>query len=441
MVAYANGGTDAVSNFIGKSLSEAMEYSEVPATYANANHFIMTNSTYYDDGGNRVTAVSTPEASFQLTESEATTGTSPIEIHMERLAAKVIVNEDANLSNNNEKLGGSNGDKIQFEITGFVLNGTNTKSYWLKKVGEYWAINGIPNSNNTISDLNNPNNPNNQTTEEPWFETTNDYRCFWAQDVNYAESELKVTGLSFYTPAELLTLTLDKNPKYCLENTFPLGNTTYNKFNYATHVLVLGKYKFYQSGSSTAESDDPDVFWYGGNAYLGVDLLNTWANNGGIQKQTNETTWESAPAAEYALVSDGTIDGVTLEFRGNNSDKYRKDGVDFEGSNTTKIAEINSSYKTSFKATGYKNGLGYFPVLIEHLINDGESGYGVTGELGVVRNHIYNLTITSIHNLAKGIFNGESTTEIIPNSEEKTYYLGTTLKILSWKKVDQNVDL
>ena len=421
VIAYANGGNFAVNNFVGKSLSEAKHFAEIPNSYAEANHFIMTNSTYYDNTESEIiTEVAITDNCFKTTENEALNA-SPINIYLERLAAKVIVSEDADLASHNKEIFGANGNRIKFKITGYLLNGTNSNSYWLKMVDESWF---------------------NASSEYLNWAYSDDYRCFWAKDVNYEESASS-SSLNFISPNDLnldahQSLVNDKQPKFCLENTLSLTSTsTANRFADATHVLVFGKYDFYKKGQDTPESGNPDVFWYGGNAYLTEDLRNLWANNGGVYKKDGES-WVKAPVEEYSLVSNGTNDGVTLQFNG-------LDGVTYTlNKNTSEVLNkvtLNEGYKESFKATGYKYGVGYFPVLIEHLFDDSEEGYGATGELGVVRNHIYKLTINSIENLAKGIFNGSSESPIVPDSKEQTYYLGTTLNILSWKTVSQEVEL
>ena len=60
----------------------------------------------------------------------------------------------------------------------------------------------------------------------------------------------------------------------------------------------------------------------------------------------------------------------------------------------------------------------------------------------MVRNHVYALDVTSIKNLGMGVFDPEE--EIVPDdpfNEDKLYQVGANIKILSWKVVNQNVEL
>ena len=93
-------------------------------------------------------------------------------------------------------------------------------------------------------------------------------------------------------------------------------------------------------------------------------------------------------------------------------------------------------------ATGYKGGLMYYNIPIEHFNNNeiGEDGAIPEAKYGVVRNHVYKITINQLENPGKGIF--DPTEVIIPSDEdEKFYYVGAQINILSWKIVEQGVNL
>ena len=87
----------------------------------------------------------------------------------------------------------------------------------------------------------------------------------------------------------------------------------------------------------------------------------------------------------------------------------------------------------------------YYCVPIEHLrggkvtYNDDLSVSVNEADYGVVRNHHYVLSINSIANLGTAVYNPDE--EIIPVMESPTYYVGAKVNILSWKVVNQSVDL
>lgn len=102
---------------------------------------------------------------------------------------------------------------------------------------------------------------------------------------------------------------------------------------------------------------------------------------------------------------------------------------------------------TNGNANGYKEGLMYYNIPIEHLNNTDNT---VTGgkttipeaKYGVVRNHHYVVTINKLENIGKGIFNPDEV--IVPgdsDDDKNAYYVGANINILSWKIVSQGVEL
>ena len=102
--------------------------------------------------------------------------------------------------------------------------------------------------------------------------------------------------------------------------------------------------------------------------------------------------------------------------------------------NLAAISVTGSERATS----AYTGGLTYYYIPIEHLNENTTEGIQ-EGEYGVVRNHYYNVTINSISNIGKGVF--DPAEDIVPSDKETMYYIGANVNILSWKIVNQNADL
>ncbi len=86
----------------------------------------------------------------------------------------------------------------------------------------------------------------------------------------------------------------------------------------------------------------------------------------------------------------------------------------------------------------YKDGQMYYHVPIEHLNTAPTTGLGIAeAQYGVVRNHWYDVTITSLNNLGRGIAVEDEV--IVPQKEIPYYYLGADINILSWNHVTQEV--
>ena len=94
------------------------------------------------------------------------------------------------------------------------------------------------------------------------------------------------------------------------------------------------------------------------------------------------------------------------------------------------VADLVNSLDT---AAQWTDGKAYFFVPIEHF---GDSPQNV----GVVRNHYYNLAINSITGLGTPVYNPSET--IIPEKMvDEDYYVAAQVQILKWKMVSQEVAL
>ncbi len=112
-----------------------------------------------------------------------------------------------------------------------------------------------------------------------------------------------------------------------------------------------------------------------------------------------------------------------------------------EGDNSSLNARL---YSTFGVVERFNAGKAYFNVPLKHIWGANKTGKFeaknvVLGDYGVVRNHIYELTINSISGLGTGI--GDPKQPIVPPTENDQYYISTRLNILQWRLVKQSVDL
>lgn len=390
--------------------------------------YAMTSSNH--DSNGYLTEVD-PEKFFE-TEAAAKLDENPVDIYVERIAAKVTV-ENSTPTNSVEK-----GDyTFKFTVKGFVLGGTNKSSYLIKNLDPNW------------------------NTTAPWTGWSGDYRCFWAKDINYDYTEIQ-GELNYakyndsYSPGTY---------QYCHENTFPASgdNSILNPYNVQPFVYITGTYEVTKGTEIVTE----DLFSYAGNIYPATEMINIMQNAiGGVLYKKNETndTYDKVDLNNEGLVEIMASDANHIilqlkEEKGEDNNitypdltKYWiKNGDSFREATNNDIEAVNELLASPIKANGFKyvkdNGhLAYFPVLIEHLNfqnNTADKTYTraeqPVGAYGIVRNHIYRLEINSITNLGIGVFDPEQI--IYPDINTKTYYLGARIKILSWKVVKQGVDL
>ncbi len=103
------------------------------------------------------------------------------------------------------------------------------------------------------------------------------------------------------------------------------------------------------------------------------------------------------------------------------------------------LAKVNAQLVTTGYLDQFYNGHGFYSTPIRHLRFDNghytkEGGYDWenlnVGELGVVRNHVYNLTITGITGLATGMRSDDQ--PIVPPVTTTDQYIAMRLNILAW---------
>ena len=400
--------------------------------------FRMTTSNYRNlsTEANAKDGYATPVSPDKFYESAvaATAENNYVDIYVERLAAKVTVAEGTGMTNETITRGDYT---LDFTVKGFQLGGINTTSYLIKNLESTW----------------------NATT--PWsnWQNTSDSRSFWAKDANYDYAE---TILDYAAYKEMVPKGSDA-AVYCDENTFTArGNSAVNRYKVQPFAYVMGAYTVKKNGTLV---EDDYLYDYAGGIYTQNNMIEIMQSAVGKtivfkQNETDNTKYEGQSlAGKVKIVSYVDANGVTDASRvmlqltddADLTDLLVKN-PDTEATDKYIAAThtlVNNALKNSkvtavgFQYDASKGGyLAYFPVLIEHLNYQTTLADGQTqpvGAYGIVRNHVYQLTITKIANLGIGVFDPEI--DIIPDDTVKEYYLGAKINILSWKVVKQNVEL
>ena len=135
VVAYVNGAPTVA---VGTTFSTGVRSLETNTIGNTTDGFVMTSSTYWNNGEQIATPVAPGD--FYETAEMATTAENPVTIYVERLAAKVKVNEATSLSDNIEDLQDSEGNVLKFNLVGYALTGLNTTEYYLKHLQDWSAL-------------------------------------------------------------------------------------------------------------------------------------------------------------------------------------------------------------------------------------------------------------------------------------------------------------
>lgn len=144
-----------------------------------------------------------------------------------------------------------------------------------------------------------------------------------------------------------------------------------------------------------------------------------------------------------------TRNDVTMVYAYRNADGTFTTFADLDAA-TAALETALSVGENNGKAMAYTGGASYYTIPIEHEITVGKTASGIfkEGYYGLVRNHWYKLTINKLVTVGSGLFEPGTGTEtdqgeeIIPNDpEDPNMHVLANLKVLTWKIVNQNVEL
>lgn len=285
-------------------------------------------------------------------------------------------------------------------------------------------------------------------------------RVYWGKDPNYENDDLKLTNKDADREAEFNFITAtseinkdftkgtNTNPVYCLENTFNLTNMSQGQ---TTRVIFKATYAPKDDkGKSLAEEDG--TFYTIGNM---TDILNVTK----LKKALDDAATSVLPSGykvDYTNLKTEGSHVITLEDIKDSSDKPLVADKDYSGKTGNEIvAAINT--KLGLKAgrkeemvgiNTYLYGVTYYIARVKHfgdVLTPWKSGdpYGTDnasylGRYGMLRNNWYELTVGNVY--GPGYPGVPPVDPTLPDDENEKY-LSVSVKILSWAKRSQSVDL
>ena len=408
---------------------------------AATDNFYMANAPL-NESGSVTTLVTIDKNNIYATPTEAESGTKAANVYVERGVAKMTVAKPGTTGTITvkDKANPTVPTKSEVTFSNWALDITNQKTY---------AVHNIDGLSTDFPDI--------WTTAR--FTGINK-RVYWGKDPNYKNDDLKLKDKDADREAEFnfidATSKIDKdfgetNPVYCLENTFNLANMYQGQ---TTRVIFKAKYiPKNDTGADLADTDG--TFYTIGNMTTilkEADLetaVNAVANpvlpTGYTIDYTNFKTKEGSHVITLADIKDAS--GVVL------------DGAATYGPSSKTgdeiVADINA--KLGLKAgrpeemvgiNTYLEGATYYIARVKHfgsltLWNSGES-YGTTknkeylGRYGMLRNNWYELTVGNVY--GPGYPGVPPVDPTLPDDENEKY-LSVSVKILSWAKRSQSVDL
>ena len=404
------------------TMADLAQVVDIQSTMDSQKYFVMSNAVYADGGGQAVTATPLTLANIYTSESDAKD--HPVEIYVERVAAKVTVTAPAAKKfdlNKTVNVGGT-AVKAYAEVTGWELYNEFNQSYLLKQINPSWTVDAIGFNWN----------------DQAFF------RSYWATSPAPAWTADNAFnwkgGLDFGLSANVTAGTYAANTfVYCGENTTDAA---------ADRTKVILKAKLVKEDGSAIEL----ARWHGAEYLSESDLLTAVAStlkntyySGVTVGET--TTYTSIDATDLQCVVGGGADApagvnATEVYFQLSTPGLGRDWFEYSSANGyTAVTDEALNVKLKAVPSGilYNDGQTYYFFDIKHL-----GAAGKSAEYGVVRNHIYSININSIGGFGSPVYDPDTdiVTPQYPNEPtDQGSYVSAKVNVLSWRLVSQGVDI
>lgn len=408
------------------------------------NGFMMSNSTY-EDGGKDLCTTQLTGKTFS---SAADARKSPVDVFVERVNAKVQTT-----------VGDANFVKVTTDVK---LDGVNFKDKYKTKepVGELATIQSDGSTKKTsvyayidawgLGDEDGQAMLYKQIDAQNWtdatlgFSATNPWsvaayhRCFWGKSVAFGGTS---TNSPVNHPYKDINAEFGK-ALYTLPNTpttYEQGAFTDPMKSYLTKIMVAARLAYDDAGTVRPA----EICTYKGQKFLGKDNVktviarelriyykkNTGAGESYTQIEASDIDFSSKVTSSSELKLQNYQ--VVADLRSGLTELFLKKGGNFESVDVAKVRAEMQQAPVDIS----NGGRTYYYTPIKHL-----GAKGDPAEYGVVRNHSYQVEISSIKGFGTPVYNPD--TEITPvlPSDDKTY-LAAKISVLSWRVVSDKVDL
>lgn len=428
------GGVKVALPTVGQSYNEWNSQILTPSVddLAADNDFYMANAPLKGTAS-PTTLVTINKENIYSSKEKAEAGTSAATVYVERGVAKMSVTDPATKTVIDKAT--NNPTKSTVEFNNWALDITNKKTY---------AVHNIDGLSTDFPDI--------WTT--PRFIGTNS-RVYWGKDPNYNLDHLNKTdkeaereaNFNFINATSGINKTFTESA-YCLENTFNLANMYQGQ---TTRVIFKATYTPKDdAGNPLADKDG--TFYTIGNmtTILKEAALETAVNTAatsvlpGCTVDYTNLKQEGSHVITLADIKDST--GATLV-----ADKVYsgKTGTEIVKEINDKLGLIDGAghAEAMVGINTYAQGVTYYIARVKHFgsltpWNSGES-YGTDnvkylGRYGMLRNNWYELTVGNVYGPG---YPGVPPVDPNQPDDENEKYLSVSVKILSWAKRSDTVDL
>lgn len=428
------GGVKVALPTVGQSYNEWNSQILTPSVddLAADNDFYMANAPLKGTAS-PTTLVTIDKEHIYSSKEKAEAGTSAATVYVERGVAKMSVTDPTTKTVIDKATNTPTQSTVEFN--NWALDITNKKTY---------AVHNIDGLSTDFSDI--------WTT--PRFIGTNS-RVYWGKDPNYNLDHLNKTDKEAEREAEFnfikATSGINKTfteSAYCLENTFNLANMYQGQ---TTRVIFKATYTPKDdAGNPLAEQDG--TFYTIGN-------MTTILNEAALKTAVNTAATSVLPGCtvDYTNLKQEGSHVITLADIKDSTGTTLVADKDYGGKTGTEIVkEINDKLglidgaghaEAMVGINTYAQGVTYYIARVKHFgsltpWNSGES-YGTDngkylGRYGMLRNNWYDLTVGNVYGPG---YPGVPPVDPNQPDDENEKYLSVSVKILSWAKRSDTVDL
>lgn len=428
------GGVKVALPTVGQSYNEWNSQILTPLVddLAADNDFYMANAPLKGTAS-PTTLVTINKENIYSSKEKAEAGTSAATVYVERGVAKMSVNDPKTKTVIDKATNTSTQSTVEFN--NWALDITNKKTY---------AVHNIDGLSTDFSAI--------WTT--PRFIGTNS-RVYWGKDPNYNLDHLNKTDKDAERKKEFnfinATSGINKaftESAYCLENTFNLANMYQGQ---TTRVIFKATYTPKDdAGNPLADKDG--TFYTIGN-------MTTILNEAALKTAVNTAATSVLPGCtvDYTNLKQEGSHVITLaDIKDSNGTTLVADKVYSGKTGTEIVKEINDKLglidgaghaEAMVGINTYAQGVTYYIARVKHFgsltpWNSGES-YGTDngkylGRYGMLRNNWYELKVGNVYGPG---YPGVPPVDPNQPDDENEKYLSVSVKILSWAKRSDTVDL
>lgn len=377
--------------------------------YTTKGKFIMTNSVY-KNGSDKVLGAIIDDT--KIVNSAEAALNNPVDIYVERVVAKVrtSANSFTNTEGAKPTIDGVE-TPLTINVTGIEIANIAKTSYLIKN----------------ITDI-----------DYTWAWDVTNKRSYWET----APANLEYNNKSYKS------IVTDSKPA---EGDFDINNVSFTEYiqpnttGQKTSILVTAELQ--KDGS-------PIDFIYLRGGYFAPDnalaLIATYLANNGYWKKTGENSYSQLAAGDFVWKNNEDFaDGskiawleryeVVAQIKDGTTELYKKEGENYTSATVAEINTLLAGTEEShpYVAQYYKDGKCYYFVNIDQSPIAGADDHTYDG---VIRNHIYDLSLNSIKGIGTPVFDPEDV--IIPEKpkDETLWYLSARINVLAWKLVQQTID-